>query len=89
MLEIVQATRFKRDVKRCRKQGKDLAELQTLVRMLAREETLPLKYKNHLLSGEFASYSECHIRPDWLLIYKVSECDLHLIRTGSHSELFK
>ena len=88
MLEIVQATRFKRDIKRCRKQGKNLFELEAIVKMLVREETLPPKYKDHLLSGNYASYSECHIRPDWLLIYKVTEGDLPLVRTGSHSDLF-
>lgn len=89
MLEIVQATRFKRDIKRCHKQGKDLSELETIVRILVREEVLPPKYKDHLLSGNYASYSECHIRPDWLLIYKISDGNLHLVRTGSHSDLFR
>jgi len=88
-LKIVQSTRFKRDIKKIKKQKKPLPELKNIVDFLARKSQLPEKYKDHSLSGEYSNYRECHIRPDWLLIYKVTDDELQLARTGSHSELFK
>ena len=88
-LEIVQSTRFKRDIKKIKKQGKSISELKTLISILARKSPLPEKYKDHCLSGDYSNYKECHIRPDWLLIYKITDNELQLARTGSHSELFK
>jgi len=89
MLEITQSTRFKRDIKKIKKQSKALSDLQTVIKILAREAPLPEKYKGHNLSGDYVEYKECHIRPDWLLIYKLFDGELLLARTGSHSELFK
>ncbi len=88
-LKIVQSTRFKRDIKKIKKQGKSLSELKTFISILARKSPLPEKYKNHSLSGDYSNYKECHIKPDWLLIYKITDNELQLVRTGSHSELFK
>ena len=89
MLEIVQSSRFKRDIKKARKQGKPLTELQTVVKILVQQKPLPKKHQDHSLSGDYVNYRECHIRPDWLLIYKKSDRELQLARTGSHSDLFK
>ena len=88
MLKIVQSTRFKRDIKKARKQGKNLSELKAAIELLATSNQLPEKYLDHNLSGAYAHYRECHIRPDWLLIYRIAEDELRLARTGSHSELF-
>lgn len=91
MLEIVRSTQFKKDLKKIIKQGKDLDLLQEIVEALQRQESLPPKNCDHSLSGNWKGYRECHISPDWLLIYK-SEDQLKLLRlarTGSHSELFQ
>ena len=91
MLEIVRSTQFKKDLKKIIKQGKDLDLLQEIVEALQRQESLLPKNCDHSLSGNWKGYRECHISPDWLLIYK-SEDQLKLLRlarTGSHSELFQ
>lgn len=88
MLTIVQSTRFKRDIKKARKQGKDLSELKAVIQLLSASNQLPEKYLDHNLSGTYTHFRECHIRPDWLLIYRIAEGELRLARTGSHSELF-
>lgn len=84
------STQFKRDVKLLIKQGKDGAKLREIVAMLANGLPLPQKNKDHALTGEYVGCRECHIQPDWLLIYEIVENDLilYLTRTGSHSELF-
>ena len=93
MLEnIFYESRFKKDVKRLTKSSRyDLAKLKAVIEILIQEKTLVLKYKNHVLSGIFKGYQECHIEPDWLLIYKINKKnkELILVRTGTHSELFK
>lgn len=88
--EIVQTGRFKRDLKLARKRGYDLSLLGVVVNMLAAGNELPEKYRDHSLSGNFAGCRECHITPDWLLIYEISneELILYLTRTGTHSDLF-
>ena len=81
---------MKRSVKLMKKRGKDLSKLQTVIELLAAGKDLPPKYKDHNLTGNYCKYKECHIEPDWLLIYKI-ESDiliLTLVRTGSHSDLF-
>lgn len=90
MFEIVRQTKFKKDVKLIKKQGKNLSLLKEVLELLVQGEILPLKYKDHILIGHYANTRECHIQPDWLLIYRIDEEQqvLHLIRTGSHSELF-
>ncbi len=87
-LTIRQATRFRRDVKRLRRQGVDLAKLQAVVATLAAQEPLDEKYRDHALVGNWRGFRECHIQPDWLLIYRVEAEELQLARTGSHTELF-
>jgi len=83
-------TRFKKDVKRLKKQGIDISELISVVVLLADGKTLDEKYQDHSLSGEFKGCRECHIHPDLLLIYEYDDENLYLYltRTGSHSDLF-
>ncbi len=90
MYRIVPTTQFRRDVRQAVKQNKDINELNRVVDMLAAGETLPEKYRDHLLTGNWRNHRECHIAPDWLLIYKIDNniLILTLARTGSHSELF-
>lgn len=82
--------KFKKELKGIIKRGYDERLLLTVVDLLRKGEALPLKYKDHNLTGNWAHYRECHITPDWLLIYKVEEdiLLLTLTRTGSHSDLF-
>ena len=90
MLKIVRTNRFKKDIKIAIKRKLDLNELDYVVSKLANQETLEEKYKDHALSGDYKDFRECHIKPDWLLIYTIDdeELELFLIRTGSHSDLF-
>ena len=88
MLNPVRSSQFKKDLKKAKRQGKDLNLLQSVVITLANEETLEERFRDHELTGNWRGYSECHIKPDWLLIYKVDGEDLKLARLGSHSELF-
>ena len=83
-------TRFKKDVKRIKKQGLDISELISVVNVLADGKSLDEKYQDHSLSGELKGCRECHIQPDWLLIYEYDHENLYLYltRTGSHSDLF-
>ena len=89
MLDVIRSNKFKKDYKRCIKQGKDIEEIKRVILILARPETLPRYYLPHALQGELNGWLECHIDPDWLLIYRYGEHGLELFRTGSHAELFK
>ena len=90
MLELVLTAQFKKDLKRIRKRGVDLALLDKVLDYLQREESLPMKYRDHALTGDYTGFRECHIQPDWLLIYAIDKGQLILTacRTGSHSDLF-
>lgn len=89
MRQIAITKQYKKDVERLKKQGKDMLKLSDLVKKLAMDSQLSLKYRDHLLTGEWKSYRECHIEPDWLLIYeKTYDNILKLIVTGSHSDIF-
>lgn len=83
-------SQFKKDYKKAEKQHRDLALLQKVVGLLANGEQLPDQYRDHALSGNYRGKRECHIAPDWLLIYEIVDGDLILllVRTGTHSELF-
>ena len=83
-------TRFQKDLKRVQKRGYDIDKLKTVIRMLAEGETLASKYKDHPLTGDFSGCRECHIEPDWLLVYEIYEDELilYLTRTGTRSDLF-
>ena len=90
MLTIRYLNEFKRDYKRIKKRGYNTALLEDIVGKLANCEELPSKNRDHSLTGEYIGCRECHITPDWLLIYEVmdNELVLLLIRTGTHSDLF-
>jgi len=87
-LNIVYTKQFKKDCKRKKKQNKNLGELWKIVGKLMRGEKLPAKCRDHSLHGRWKNYRDCHIQSDWLVIYRIHDDDLILIRTGSHSELF-
>jgi len=88
-LKIRRTSQFKRDAKRLLKSGKDIDKLLNIIGMIAEGETLPLQMKDHPLKGEYKDKRDCHIEPDWILIYAVEDNEVILYRTGSHSELFK
>lgn len=90
MLTIKYHTMFKNDFKRIKKRGYDISRLEKIVELLANEVPLPEQFKDHNLSGNYNGFRECHIAPDWLLIYQVNNNELVLVlsRTGSHSDLF-
>ena len=90
MYKIVTTGKFKRDLKLAKKRGYNLSLLTVVVDMLAAGNPLPEKYKDHNLSGNYVGCRECHITPDWLLIYEVEDDELilYLTRTGTHSDLF-
>ena len=90
MLTIKYKTAFKRDYKRIVKRGYDTRLLEEVIEMLAEQKPLPEKFRDHDLTGNYKGCRECHILPDWLLVYEVNndELILYLIRTGSHSDLF-
>lgn len=90
MLEVVLSTRFKKDLKTASKRGYNLELLNDVVNKLASRQQLPEKNRDHELSGDYAGFRECHVAPDWLLVYRVVEEDLilYLMRTGTHSDLF-
>lgn len=88
--KIVESTRFQKELKRAKQRGLPMERLASVVAILARGEQLPPQYRDHPLSGDFLHCRECHIQPDWLLIYRYVEDELilHLLRTGTHSDLF-
>lgn len=89
MLEISFTGQFKKDYKLCKKRGCDMSLLQNIIDTLAIPEELPQKNKDHNLTGNYANKRECHILPDWLLVYRIEGNQLILYRTGTHSDLFK
>ena len=90
MLTIKYETTFKKDFKRIVKRGYDIRLMETVIGILASGQTLPEKYRDHPLSGNYSDCRECHITPDWLLVYRINdeELILYLTRTGTHSDLF-
>ncbi|MGC7871341.1 type II toxin-antitoxin system YafQ family toxin [Desulfosporosinus sp. SYSU MS00001] len=90
MLRIRYSSRFKRDFKAVIKRGYDVRLLEEVLNLLVQEKTLPQQYLDHPLTGNYTGHRECHITPDWLLIYKVEKgiLILSLTRTGTHSDLF-
>ena len=90
MLTIKYQAAFKKDYKRIVKRGYDMRLLEKVIELLANQKPLPEKNRDHQLSGDYAGCRECHITPDWLLIYEVADEELimNLTRSGSHSDLF-
>jgi mRNA interferase YafQ len=87
-MRLAQTTQFKKDVKRLQKRGKDLAKIKTVIGLLLAEKPLPPKNRDHQLGGNWSGRRDCHIEPDWILIYKPLDDELLLERTGTHSDLF-
>ena len=87
---IIWSTKFKKDYKSAIKRGLDIERLDNAIRLLSENGSLPAEYNDHPLTGNYAHYRECHIQPDWLLIYRIVEdkLALTLMRTGSHSDVF-
>lgn len=88
-MKIFYTAQFKKDYKRIKKQRKEISKLISVVDRLASAQKLEKKYLEHQLSGEWKNHKDCHIEPDWILIFRLTEDALILERTGSHSELFK
>ena len=90
MLTLEYATQFKKDFKKIAKLPiPDVVEVGHVIKLLQLGETLPDKYVDHLLSGNWQGYRDCHVKPDLLLIYKADNNSLKLARIGTHSELFR
>lgn len=90
MYAVKPTIRFQKDLKRIQKRGYDISLLTEVIKILATGHPLPEKNRDHPLSGNLVGCRECHITPDWLLIYEISneELILYLTRTGTHSDLF-
>ena len=87
-MNLSQTAQFKKDMKRQLRQGKEQKKLIEVVAILLDGRPLPEKYKNHPLKGAWKGRQDCHIEPDWILIYRITGNELRLERTGTHSELF-
>jgi mRNA interferase YafQ len=88
MREIFRSTAFKKDVKRAEKRGKDMAKLRAVLLALIEDEPLDPRYRDHSLRGAWLGWRDLHIEPDWLLLYRTNNTELHLARTGTHADLF-
>lgn len=88
MLSPIFENSFKKDIKRLQKRGKEMEKLKNVINNLLDNQKLESRYKDHALTGNWNGYRDCHIEPDWLLIYKISGNHLYLVRSGSHSDLF-
>ena len=91
MLKVRYSTKFKKDFKLAKKRGLPMQELKSVIEKLAAGLALEKKHRDHALTGSYAMFRECHIRPDWLLTYRINDVELELIahRTGTHSDLFE
>lgn len=89
MLAVRQATAFQRDVRRLGRRGADLSKLEKVVALLAAKKPLEPRHRDHPLSGDWKGFRDCHLEPDWVLIYRVEGNELQLARTGSHADLFE
>ena len=89
MFDVIYTTQFKKDLKLAKKRGKDLRKLKYIITKVTNDERLDSKYKEHKLIGKYKNRWECHIEPDWLLIYQVTSKEVVFERTGSHSDLFQ
>lgn len=89
-LRLVPTSQFRKDYKKAAKRGMDMSELQAVLDRLCAEEPLDERHRDHALTGNYAGFRECHVRPDWLLVYAVDRDNLILVasRIGTHSDLF-
>lgn len=90
MLEIIPSNQFRKDLKLAKKRGLQIDHLRNVINQLASQQKLADRYRDHALIGEYRDFRECHIEPDWLLIYRIDgdALELFLFRTGTHSDLF-
>ena len=88
MLVPVQSGRFKRDVRRMEKRGKDMTKLRAILLLLIEQRPIPVELGDHALKGNWKTYRDLHVEPDWLLIYRIDGAELGLARTGTHADLF-
>ncbi len=88
MLTPVWSGRFRRDVKRAERRGKDMDKLKIVLSLLLQERPLPARYNDHPLRGDWPGFRDLHIEPDWLLLYRIEGGELQLARTCTHSDLF-
>ncbi len=89
MLKPSYTSQFKKDYKLQLKRHQDLDLLDNIITALVKEDSLPVSNRDHPLQGNYKGYRECHIEPDWLLIYKIEHDHIYFVRTGTHSDLFK
>ena len=89
MLIPVRSSQFKRDVRKARARGKELSKLRAMLELLIEQKPLAARHRDHPLRGTWKGHREVHIESDWLLIYRVRDDELRLVRTGTHSDLFK
>lgn len=89
MLEVFTTTKFDREVEVLRKRGKDMSKLGDMIKKLSEQESLDRKHRNHKLQGNYKGRWECHVEPDWLLVYCKTKTQIIFERTGTHSDLFK
>ena len=87
-MKVVRYVSFNRDVRRLKKRGKSFEEFKHVIGLLMAGETLGSEYNDHVLRGELTGWRDCHVEPDWIIIYKISRGKLFLFRTGMHKGLF-
>lgn len=88
MKKIITTQKFLKDLKRSKKRGKDLQKLRKILKLLSKGDSIPPTHREHKLKGDFQDFFECHIEPDWLLIYKKKPEAIYLARMGTHADLF-
>lgn len=91
MYSIIYTNRFKKDLQRCQKRGFDVSLVRTAISILQRDGKLPASYRPHKLTGNYEGKWECHIKPDWLLVWEQNDTELRMLflYTGTHADLFK
>ena len=88
MRNPVRSSQFKRDVKKAEKRGKQMGKLRDMLLLLINGQPLPEAYRDHPLKGSWKGHRGAHIEPDWVIVYRIEGNDLHLTRTGTHSDIF-
>ena len=90
MYSFTRSSKFRRDVRRCQRQQKDMEKFKVIHELLIAGEPLPAKNKDHFLTGNWVNHRECHLEPDWLLIYRINDQEnmIEYVRMGSHADLF-
>ena len=90
MLMIDYTKTFRKDFQKCKKRGLDVSLIESVLEMIINDKPLPSRYRNHILSGNYSGCRECHIKPDWIMIYRIDfeRNMVILLRTGTHSDLF-